>query len=50
MHVIPDLSKETQINCLRERIAALGGAYKLVYLHDLIRFLRSVRLARRIAR
>ena len=36
---------EVLINCLHKQIAALVGAQKLVYLFDMPRFLRSIRLA-----
>ena len=42
--------RETLINCLQERIAALGGARKLTYLLDISRILRSVRLALHLSR
>ena len=37
--------RETLINCLHKRFAALGGAQKLTYQIDMSRFLRSIRLA-----
>lgn len=43
------ISRETLINCLRKRFAALGGAQKLAYLLDMSHFLRSYHLARRIS-
>jgi len=41
---------EILINCLRKRLAALGGAQKLPYHFDMSRFLRSIRLAYHLAR
>jgi len=44
------MPKETLIYWLRGRNPALRGAQKLAYLHDMSRFLCSVRLAFRSAR
>ena len=41
--------RETLINCLHKRFAALGGAQKLAYQINMSRFLRSIRLASHLA-
>ena len=41
--------RETLINCLHKRFAALGGAQKLAYQIDISRFLRSICLASHLA-
>jgi hypothetical protein len=41
--------RETLINCLHKRFAALGGAQKLAYQIDMSRFLRFIRLASHLA-